>query len=108
MSFFAAPLTRRALITTAAVAAPFLGTPSGSTPSADAAASRPPVSSFDQRLVRDINNARASRGLRRLALVAGTTDVAHRWSCHLARYHVLGHNPNLGSQLSSHGSAGWT
>jgi uncharacterized protein YkwD len=66
------------------------------------------MSGFDVQLVRDINNARASRGLRRLALVAGTTDVAHRWSCHMARYRTMSHNPDLVRDLSGHGSAALT
>jgi uncharacterized protein YkwD len=66
------------------------------------------MSGFDAQLVRDINTARASRGLRRLALVAGTTDVAHRWSCHMARYRTMSHNPDLVGDLSRHGSADMT
>jgi uncharacterized protein YkwD len=79
-----------------------------STPPAEAATSSPTLSGFDQRLLRDINNARASRGMRRLALVAGTTDVAHRWSCHMARYRTMTHNPELAGDLSRAGSPGWT
>ena len=73
-----------------------------------AALATPNISGFDQRLLRDINYARASRGLRRLALVAGTTDVAHRWSCHMARYRSLTHNPSLARALALHGSPDWT
>src|SRR6266576_3550637 len=101
------PLTRRAVLVSAAIAAPLLATPAPN--SADAATFQSPtVSTFDQHLVRDINNARASRGLRRLALVAGSTDIAHHWTCHLARYRMLRHNPDLGAQLSTHGLGTWT
>jgi uncharacterized protein YkwD len=39
---------------------------------------------------------------------AGTSDVARRWSCHLARYRSLTHNPNLAHDLELHGSPDWT
>src|SRR4051794_41065396 len=66
------------------------------------------LSTFDARLLADINHARAARGIRRLAVVAGTTDVAHGWSCRLASLRSLAHNPSLASQLESHGSYHWT
>jgi uncharacterized protein YkwD len=101
-------MTRRALVVAAAVTGPALAAAPGSVPVADAAGSYVRLSPFDHHLLRDINDARASRGLRRLALAAGTTDVAHYWSCHLARLRVVEHNPNLGSMLSTHGSSAWT
>jgi uncharacterized protein YkwD len=66
------------------------------------------LSTFDARLLADINHARASRGIRTLTAVAGTTDVAHGWSCRLASLRSLSHNPSLASQLESHGSRNWT
>src|SRR4051812_25586835 len=66
------------------------------------------LSTFDSRLLADINHARAARGIRQLSAVAGTTDVAHGWSCRLASLRSLSHNPSLGSQLDSHGSSNWT
>jgi uncharacterized protein YkwD len=66
------------------------------------------LSSFDSTLLADINRARAAYGIRKLIAVAGTTDVAHGWSCRLASLRYLEHNPNLGSQLESHGSYNWT
>jgi uncharacterized protein YkwD len=66
------------------------------------------LSSFDARLLADINRARSAHGIRRLIVVAGTTDVAHGWSCHLASLRSLAHNPSLSSQLASHGSYNWT
>src|SRR4051812_12863454 len=66
------------------------------------------LSRFDQRLIADINNARAAHGIRRLVVVAGTSDIAHGWSCHLAHFEVLSHNGGLASALASHGSANWT
>jgi uncharacterized protein YkwD len=110
MSFFRMPILRRAFLVSAAASAPLITLPPASTPDAEASTSvmTPTVSPFDQTLLRDINNARAARGVRPLTLVAGTTDVAHRWSCHLAGYRVLAHNPNLRRALERHGSANWT
>ena len=68
----------------------------------------PSLSTFDSRLLYDINHARTIRGIRALTVVAGTTDVAHGWSCHLAGVHLLSHNLRLGTQLESHGSYYWT
>jgi len=66
------------------------------------------LSTFDARLLADINHARTARGIRRLLAVAGPTDVAHGWSCRLASLRSLAHNPYLASQLESHGSYNWT
>src|SRR5437764_14908757 len=74
---------------------------------ARAATYTPTLSTFNTRLLYDINHARASHGVRQLVLAAGTTDVAHRWSCHMAYWNVLGHNPNLGYALEHHGSWNW-
>ncbi|HET7531054.1 MAG TPA: CAP domain-containing protein [Mycobacteriales bacterium] len=63
---------------------------------------------FDRHLLAYVNRARAAHGIRRLIVVAGPTDVAHGWSCHMAGIHDLLHNPNLQSALESHGSANWT
>jgi uncharacterized protein YkwD len=72
------------------------------------AAYTPTLSSFDARLLYDINHARAAHGVRGLTVVAGTTDVAHSWSCHMAAGSTLSHNLRLGSAISSHGSSLWT
>jgi len=109
MSTFRPALLRHALLVSAALSAPLLVPPGARTlAGTDAASTTPALSHFDNRLLGDINRARASRGMRRLALVAGTTDVAHRWSCHMATYGVLSHNPGLRSALATHGSADWT
>lgn len=68
----------------------------------------PSLSTFDARLLADINHARAARGIRQLVVVAGTTDVAHGWSCHEAAYSLLAHNLHLASALDTHGSSSWT
>src|SRR5947207_14980881 len=102
MSFFRPPFVRCALLASAAAAAagaPLIAASPASTPVADVATSAPAVSGFDAALVRDINHARASRGMRPVALVAGGADVAHRWSGHLTRYRTLPHNPDLTSDL---------
>src|SRR4051794_41745749 len=66
------------------------------------------LSTFDSRLLADINHARTARGIRRLIPVAGPTDVAHGWSCRLALLRSLAHNPRLGRQLATPGSYTWT
>jgi uncharacterized protein YkwD len=66
------------------------------------------LSRFDARLLADMNHARAARGIRKLIVVAGTTDVAHGWSCHMAGSLLLAHNGNLAGALDSHGSSNWT
>jgi uncharacterized protein YkwD len=66
------------------------------------------LSPFDARLLADINHARAAHGIRKLSVVAGTTDIAHGWSCKLASLRYLEHNPYLASQLDTHGSYYWT
>lgn len=68
----------------------------------------PTLSSFDTRLLADINHARTARGIRALTVVAGTTDVAHGWSCHMAGVTLLAHDLRLGSLLETHGSFYWT
>jgi uncharacterized protein YkwD len=73
-----------------------------------AEASTTSVSKFDQRLIILINQARQAHGLRPLAPTAGTTDVAHGWSCHLANVRVLSHNGSLANALEDHGSRLWT
>src|SRR4051794_17316330 len=72
------------------------------------ASSTPALSQFDARLLHDINHARAARGIRKLTLVAGTTDVAHHWSCHQASRLTVAHDVGLVTRLETHGSALWT
>src|SRR4051812_30572155 len=91
-----------------ALVASLLGSAGPWTRSAEAATYvRPTLSTFDSHLLMDINHARAARGLNRLTVVAGTTDIAHGWSCHLASYRLLAHNGSLGALLATHGSSGW-
>jgi uncharacterized protein YkwD len=89
------------MVTGLLAAAPF-------TPAANAAWARPSLSAFDSRLVADMNHARAAHGLHGLVATAGTTDIAHSWTCHLAAGHVLAHNGRLAAQLPTHGSRNWT
>ena len=95
----------------AVVFAAVVGVSIGSIPfatTAGAATTAPALSQFDARLLADINHARAAHGERALRAVAGTTDVAHGWSCHMAADLTLAHNGRLGSLLDSHGSSLWT
>jgi uncharacterized protein YkwD len=63
---------------------------------------------FDHRLLVDINRARRHHGERPLQVAPGTTDVAHGWTCRLARSRLLVHNLRLGAALDRHGSGRWT
>lgn len=62
------------------------------------------LTTFDAKLLSLINNVRAAHGLHQLQVAAGTTDVAHDWSCHLASDQSLAHNGALYRDLLSHGS----
>jgi uncharacterized protein YkwD len=76
--------------------------------SADAAASlAPSLSKFDANLLTRINKVRAAHGMSALKATAGTTDVAHGWTCEQASKRLLMHNGRLGSQLETHGSELW-
>jgi uncharacterized protein YkwD len=104
----------RLLATAVAAAAPVLGVVAPAALSAaPAAASEQTVDSvrlngYEAALAAKINNVRRSNGLRALVVVPGATDVARRWSWHLARAEVLSHNPNLVSALEHAGSGAWT
>jgi len=65
------------------------------------------LSSYDTALLHDINDARRAHGVRALVASAGTTDVAHRWSCAMRKATVLSHRPNLVLALQRHGSNAW-
>lgn len=96
---------RRALSLPLAVAAALSA---AAVPATAAAATRDvSLSGFDNRLVHDIQVARADHGLPAVAVAAGTTDVAHAWSCTQARDHALEHNPDVQSQVADHGSPDW-
>lgn len=98
----ASTLVLAGLLATAALAAgPFAR-------AAEASYTAPTLSRFDAHLLADINHARSIRGLRTLTVVAGTTDIAHGWSCHLAGTHLLAHNGRLAAELPTHGSQYWT
>jgi uncharacterized protein YkwD len=66
------------------------------------------LSTYDAALLHDINAARKAHGRKPLAAAAGTTDVAHRWSCALRRAGELSHRPHLDGALVRHGSAAWS
>lgn len=100
-------LTRSVAVSVAAVVLTGLGLVPAATPAA-AGTFAPRFTTFDSRLLADINHARAAHGLRALTAVAGTTDVAHGWSCHLAVARVLVHNLSLGRALETHGSYLWS
>jgi uncharacterized protein YkwD len=72
------------------------------------AAGSPTMTKFDHRLIELINNTRMAHRLRPLMPAAGTSDVAHAWSCHMASARVLSHNGHLPDALETHGSRLWT
>ena len=107
MSFVTRTLTRAgSVVVAAAVLSGVIGVPLAS--HASATSYTPSLSTFDSRLLADINHARTSRGIRALTVVAGTTDVAHGWSCHMAGVSLLSHDLRLGALLETHGSYWWT
>ena len=95
----------RAKLVVTAVLASVAGTVVAVAPSASAESTS---SAFTSRLVTLVNEARAQHGLRALTVASGTTTVAAGWSSHMASTKTLAHNPNLQSQLESHGSPNWT
>jgi uncharacterized protein YkwD len=99
------PRRRSIVALTVGIGAVFAAGPLSTTAQAS---STPSLSTFDSRLLHYINDARAARGIRRLTPVAGTTDIAHHWSCHLASSSTLSHDLNLSSALMTHGSKLWT
>lgn len=93
----------KAFLATAVVAA--AGVAVLTAPAASAATS---PSSYTARLAYLVNQAREQNGVRALTVTSGTSEVAAGWSAHLASAQALSHNPNLASQLESHGSPNWT
>ena len=65
-------------------------------------------SSYASRLVALVNQARQQHGLPALTVASGTSQVAAAWTAHLDATQSLAHNPNLASQLETHGSPDWT
>jgi hypothetical protein len=65
-------------------------------------------SSYASRLLELTNQARAAHGLATLTWASGTSEVAASWTSHLASARALSHNPNLASDVASHGSPNWT
>jgi uncharacterized protein YkwD len=66
------------------------------------------LNGFEAQLAADINKARRNAGLRPLTVIAGATDVARRWSGHMAQTSVLAHNPSIISDINHAGSSAWT
>jgi hypothetical protein len=65
-------------------------------------------SSYGSQLVALINQARSQHGVPALTVTDGTSEVATSWTEQLAAARALSHNPNLQSDLESHGSPNWT
>lgn len=108
------PLTRLAATLTSltlAVAAAATAAVAATSLPAEAATSSfgpsPHLSPYDARLLHDINRARVAHGRAALRATAGTTDVAHRWSCHMGTHVTLSHRANLVTAISRSGSGAW-
>src|SRR3954467_6457213 len=95
----------RVRLTAGAIFIALLGVAAALAPSANAEST---ASAYGSRLVTLINQTRAQHGLRALTVAGGTSTVAASWTSHMAQQQALSHNPNLGSQLESHGSPNWT
>ena len=104
----------RILLTASLAAAPVLGvavpasmvTPAAATGGTHVLSVR--LNGFESQLAADINKARRSAGLRPLTVIAGATDVARRWSRHMAGSRILAHNPSIIGDIAHAGSGAWT
>lgn len=66
------------------------------------------LTTFENELLTDINNARHKAGVGSLAAAPGTTDVARRWTLSLVQADALSHNPDLVTDAQNAGSNDWT
>ncbi len=104
----------RILLTATLAAAPVVGvavpatlvTPAAATGGTHVLSVR--LNGFEAQLAADINKARRSAGLRPLMVIAGATDVARRWSGHMAGSQILAHNPTIIRNIAHAGSSAWT
>jgi len=65
------------------------------------------LNGVEAKLIELINAARTSRGIPRLVVASGATDVARRWAATQATQRRMYHNPNYATQLSAAGSSQW-
>lgn len=100
----------RRLLAVSAVLTSFLAplAASGTAQAAAATVNAVRLNGYEAALITDINRTRGAHGLRSLIVVPGATDVARRWSWHLASVQTLSHNPYLVSNLEHSGSSAWT
>lgn len=100
----------RRLVATTAVLGSFLAplAASGTAQAAAATVNTVRLNGYEAALIADVNRTRIVHGLHALVVVAGATDVARRWSWHLAGAQALSHNPSLVTSLESAGSSAWT
>src|SRR4051794_7256029 len=102
MPFRHSPLLRRALLPLLAgvVLAPVLATQ----PAEASVVNGVTLNRYEAAILSGINAQRTSRGLSALVAASGATDVARRWSSHMAAQGGISHNPALVAQLSASGS----
>jgi uncharacterized protein YkwD len=65
------------------------------------------LNSSESALLSYVNKARTDAGIAALKLAPGTTDVARRWSLHMAETKKLEHNPDFGGDVGRAGSPNW-
>jgi uncharacterized protein YkwD len=65
------------------------------------------VNAAEARFLTLVNRARSARGIAKLSIAPGYTDVARRWSAVMAKRARMAHNPDLISQVSRSGGSRW-
>jgi uncharacterized protein YkwD len=65
------------------------------------------LNSSEATLLAYINKARSNARIPALRITPGTTDVARRWSLHMAQTKTLKHNPDFGGDVGRAGSPNW-
>src|SRR4051812_45574905 len=85
-----------ALLGVLAVVLPLAGRANAATSDSSAA--------MEQQFVAKINDLRASKGLRPLAVDTLLTSIGRQWAAHMAAAGAISHNPNLASQVTEN----WT
>jgi len=77
-------------------------------PASAAADSAALLNPYESDLLSRTNGARAAAGQPALVAQPGLTDLARNWARTMGSSSVLGHNPDLGQNLTASGAAAWT
>jgi uncharacterized protein YkwD len=65
------------------------------------------LNSYEAALLTDVNRVRQEHDLPSLTIAPGITDVARRWTWHLAGQQRLEHNPDIEEGIARSGSEDW-